>query len=574
MTDNKPQPSHPPQPAPPKPPTDEQRVSEQVGVTDMTTTAGEALSGFFPFGGPVRFFGTTDFENHQLNDMIDLVAHANPEHLTSAGDALFRARDAIKKAAQELQANVRAVHWEGEAGNAFRAWGDKLAGHSQKLSDFADVAAVQISAAGSGLASVSKAMPQRDQRAQPVKVADIPPTKRVAGNAEYEAAVKVEKDRQEAINQMNRLSSFYSVSEQTLAAQQPPVFEPMPQVGVPQPLPGYGNEPREPVKPTTADRHSVQAPPAVRHPDERPVVQAHTDALGHALQSANETAPSVRLPTEQPVGTELTSVATPPAATAYPVQAPYVAPMGPTPAGGSGFLPAPGPFVSPIAGGSTRATGSMPGGFRSPAQQVSGSASTTGRGTTGPMGRAAAVEQGATRSGTSSTGQMPMGRGVSGGSPRAGGLGSPRAGSTGPLSSGRSGGIVGGRPNASSSASAASRTAKGTVVGAEGAPSAPATAGRAAQRGVVGAAGQRSVNGVRSFSNADGVTGQPQRRTAGARASRNGFSRGGSGLVRDTGSDGGEERGQDETDQSHRDQTECEGSPMPTQHGHVRPETN
>ena len=69
----------------------------------MTTTAGEVLSGMFPFGGPVRLFGKTDFEGHQLNDMIDLVENANPEHLTTAGHALFNARDAIRDAAKELE---------------------------------------------------------------------------------------------------------------------------------------------------------------------------------------------------------------------------------------------------------------------------------------------------------------------------------------------------------------------------------------------------------------------------------------------------------------------------------------
>lgn len=46
MTDKKPQQSPPPAPL-----TDTQRVGQQVGFTDMTTTAGEVLSGMFPFGG-------------------------------------------------------------------------------------------------------------------------------------------------------------------------------------------------------------------------------------------------------------------------------------------------------------------------------------------------------------------------------------------------------------------------------------------------------------------------------------------------------------------------------------------
>ncbi|MFD7167738.1 WXG100 family type VII secretion target [Streptomyces violascens] len=569
MTDKKPQPA---QPQPPQL-TDKQRVSQQVGVTDMTTTVQEVMSSMSPFGGTPRLFGKTDFEGHQLNDMIDLVENANPEHLTSAGHALFNARDAIRDAAKELKANIHVVHWEGESGDAFRTWGDKLVGNTHKLADFADVAAVQISAAGSGLASVSTAMPKRDHRAEPVKVADIPPAKRIAGNAEYEAAVAVEKDRQEAINQMNRLSSFYSVSEQTLAAQQPPVFEAMPKVGVPQPVPGYDLEPREPIQTDTGTRHSVDEPAAVRHSGERTAVQARSGAEGSPVHSADATLPSVNLPAGQAVGTELSSVITPHAPTTSPAVAPQTAPGSPTPAGGNGFLPPVGQFAPPIAGGSVRAVGPVGDGFRTPAQSVSGPAAAA-RGVTGSTGRTGAPEQGVARGGAASTGQMPMGRGVSGGSPRIGGAGSPRVGSTSPMAAGRGGGVVGGRPNTSPSASPTSRVAKGTVVGGEGTAGSSRSAGRSSQHGVVGAAGPASANAARSFSNADGVTGKPQGKSAGARASRNGFSRGGTGLVRGSGSDGSREPGQEEADQPHHRLTEDEESSLPTGQGQVPPAIN
>uniref|UniRef100_A0AAU2V175 Uncharacterized protein n=1 Tax=Streptomyces sp. NBC_00003 TaxID=2903608 RepID=A0AAU2V175_9ACTN len=567
MTDKKPQPS---QPAAPQL-TDKQRVTQQVGVTDMTTEAAQALTGMF--GGNVRFFGKTDFENHQLNAMLDLVHDANPSHLIDAGDALFAAKEAINTAATELDGHIGGVQWEGESGQAFRTWGKNLVGHARKLADFAETAGVQISAAGEGLVSVKGAMPPRDPRAEPVKVADIPPTKRIAGNAEYEAAVKVEKDRQEAINQMNRLSSFYSVSEQTLAGQEPPVFEAMPDVGVPQPLPGYGIEPREPIQTGTSARHSVDASATVRHSDERTTVQGRSDVTGQPVHSADATGPSVNLPAERAVGTELSSVITSPAPTASPVLANQMTPVSPTPSGGSGFLPPIGEFGGPIAGGLTRAAGPVGAGFRSPAQSVSGPTGTTAREVTGPMGRTGAAEQGVARGGASSAGQVPMGRGVSGGSPRTGGAGSPRLGSTGPTAAGR-GGIVGGRPNASPSASPASRVAKGTVVGGGGTSGSSRPAGRSSQRGVVGAASPPAASGARSLSNADGVTGKPQGKTAGARANRNGFSRGGTGLVRGPGNDGSQEPGQEESDQPHRHLDEDSESSLPTGQGHVPPVIN
>ena len=102
----------------------------------------------------LRFFGRTDFEGHRLNDMVDLVERANPSDLESAGKALREARDAITDAADELSGHIDQVDWEGEAGEAFRKWGRKLVTNTRGLADFAEVAGNQITAAGTGLASV------------------------------------------------------------------------------------------------------------------------------------------------------------------------------------------------------------------------------------------------------------------------------------------------------------------------------------------------------------------------------------------------------------------------------------
>ncbi|MET9364021.1 hypothetical protein ABZX93_24340 [Streptomyces sp. NPDC006632] len=536
MTDKKPQAS-PPQ-APPL--TDEQRVSRQVSVTDMTSAASQALSGMFPFGAAPRFFGTTDFEGHQLNQMIDLVENTNPEHLTSAGEALFAAHEAITEAAGALDKDVARVDWEGESGNAFRDWGKNLANHARSLGDFAGTAGVQISAAGTGLASVRHAMPPRDHRAEPVKATDLPATKRVAGNAEYEAAVKVEQDRQEAINQMNRLSSFYSVSEQTLAAQQPPVFQPMPEVGVPQPEPGFGNEPRDSDRPITPASPSVDRTGAVHHPDERSSAQSQVhhlpDGAGRFEHPVGTSAASAALPIDPPTGTELNDVFTPSTPPPAPAVASQPASVPATPPAVSGLPSILGESLVPVTGGAARAAGPTGSGFREPVRAVVGPSAASGRGVATPLGRAGGSSQNEVQGGGRAKGEMPMARGVAGGSPRFGETPGPRAGTTSPMSTGRGGGVVGGRPTAASPGSAASRSPRGAIVGGEGAASS-SSARRSIQRGVMGATGPSPVNGVRSISNADGVVGKPQGRTSGARAARNGFSRGGTGLVRRAGSD-------------------------------------
>ncbi|GAA2469895.1 hypothetical protein GCM10010388_73110 [Streptomyces mauvecolor] len=532
MTDKKPQP---PQPQPPQL-TDKQRVGQQVSATDMTVTMSEALSAMSPFGGTIRLFGKTDFEGHQLNQMIDLVENANPQHLTSAGEALFAAHDAISEAASELDGHIANVDWEGKSGEAFRTWGKKLVGHAQDLAKFADTAGVQISAAGEGLTFVRHAMPPRDHRAEPMKVADIPSAKRVAGNAEYEAAVKVEKDRQEAINQMNRLSSFYSVSEQTLAAQQPPVFEPMPNVGVPQPSKvAIGEDPKQPPAGGMSHRLPEGAAP-VRHTNDAPADHGRTEITGSPAGTTGHPTSSVSLPPSNPVGTEINSVLPVPA----PVQSqPVVAPTLPVTHAAPGVttaFPPDGGFFNPTGSGSARAFGGGRGlGIGEP---TGGPASATGRGTTNPVGRAGTSASEAARGGSSSTvGQSPMGRGVSGGTPRAGGAASSRAGTGGTGGNGRNG-IVGGRPSAQTTGPTGSRTSKPTVVGAKGVPGQASSKNGPGQRGVVGAAKSsvtgKARTGGRAKGNADGVVGVPQGRSTGARGNRSGFTSGGSGLARES----------------------------------------
>jgi len=115
---------------------DLKRVSRQNSFTDLARDVEEQ-----PQGGsgplsrlvinPVRAFveatpygkalrGRTDFESYELNQMIDLVEQAQPEHLEACGAALWDARDAIKAAATELSGHIENVHWVGESGDAFR----------------------------------------------------------------------------------------------------------------------------------------------------------------------------------------------------------------------------------------------------------------------------------------------------------------------------------------------------------------------------------------------------------------------------------------------------------------------
>ncbi|MGW3504031.1 hypothetical protein ACWDMY_25545 [Streptomyces globisporus] len=498
----------------------EQRVQDQAQVKiQMTQTDISEAIGRMPFvGGPV---GRTSFEGFQLNSMIDLVENTKPEDLENAGKSLWDARDAIKKAAQELEDNMKGVDWHGESGTAFRAFGKGLVAHARKLGDFADVAGTQITVAGTGLASVRSAMPPRDSRQVRKNPDDIEMPGRVADNPEYQAALKVEKDRQEAINQINRLASYYSVSGERLEGQEPPRFEK--DLGIDMPPPG-GDGWLDPSSGTSGERADSLGNSAMPDSAGRSN-SAHSVPVNAASRPPAEVLGSAPVP-DRTVGTQINAVAPPQAPTPItatppqPSPTPTTGPTGTPPT----FMP-PG-LTNPAQGGVKRSTGptGMPRTV-SQAGQGMGRAQSTGTGPLAkgqggpPIGRPGPMGGGGTFNGRPPVGpqsQVPTaGRsGVTGGRPAVGPGGTSTG--AGPRAGGRNG-IVGGTPQ---QASAQGRAA----------------AGGAGQRGVIGgrgaaAAPSRPGGRATPVSGANGVVGAP-RKAAGTGSNVKGFTAGGAGLVR------------------------------------------
>ncbi|QIY98621.1 WXG100 family type VII secretion target [Streptomyces sp. S1D4-11] len=550
----------------PKELTDQQRVDVQVGQVDAMSGVSNVMHDAFGFKHVrlLTYGKVTDFEDHKLNAMIDLVHQANPADLEHAGETLAKASKAINEAAAELRRHLKHAgeDWQGEAGEAFQKWGEGLATHTESLATYADGAGVQVTAAATGLASVRSSLPPRDPRSalDQKKPGQLPVLQQFEGNKQYAEAVQVEKDRQEAINQMNRLASFYSVSGSELAKLDPPAFQSMPDVGMP---------PADEAPSGGTNEHT-------RHSNLSSVHQAAAGASeGSHVSHSDGDSGNGRLPSAHPavdtsvdlhrptVGTEINSVGTLPPETAKP--APILPPStatGPSAPSG-GMLPPMGTGVVPPAFGGpvARAVGLGGGaGGRTPGSaqgRVTASEGTTaggrtGRGPAGPLGRASAVGQQGAPGPASATGRSPMGRGVTGGMPRSAGTAGSRTGGTpggrvggvpgqpaartGPGATGaaRTGGVVGGRPTSEAGPSGTgARVPRGTVIGGEGATGARTAGERPGQRGVIGANNPASSTGQgqsqrRSPGNADSVVGAPASR-AGGRG--NGAASGGSGLV-------------------------------------------
>ncbi|WP_228995027.1 hypothetical protein [Streptomyces sp. DH8] len=497
----------------------EQRVQDRAQVTIQIaqTDISEAVRKGVPFAGPPT--GRTSFEGVELNTMIDLVENTRPEDLESAGKALWAARDAISKAAEELDTYLKGVDWQGESGTAFRAFGKGLVAHARELGDFAEVAGTQITVAGTGLASVRSAMPPRDGRQVRKSPDDIELPARTADNPEYQAALKVEKNRQEAINQINRLASYYSVSGQRLEGQEPPRFEKRLDIEMPPPAGGVGL----PGGPEGSSRDGsiagsgpgqsywvrpVTGEPEATNPSRgRPDVETLGPAPGPQGNTATEIN-SVAPPQNPP---PVTSTPPPPAPTP-PAGAPGAAP--PVALG----------LTNPVQRGTQRATG--PTGMPRTAGQPglgTGKAQPTGAGPAakgsggpvvgrpGPMGGGASPFTGRPPGGSQSPAAGHAG--VTGGRPMVGqggtsGAGVPRTGG--------GNGIVGGTPQQASSGRAAAGGAGGRGVIGGGGPSAAASR-----------AGGRTAPAP----GANGVVGAA-RKGAGGGPSTRGFTAGGAGLVR------------------------------------------
>ncbi|MGW1281570.1 hypothetical protein ACWD4V_32055 [Streptomyces tsukubensis] len=526
------------------------RVERQLDVTDVARKVTSI------FGGN-GFFARTDFEGHELNIMIDMVLNANPADLESAGDNLWNARKALRDAAEELRTNIKDVHWEGTSGEAFRDFGRALADHADQLGTFADIAATQIRVAGTGLASVRSSMPERDTRIIKHNAKTMPLPERIDTNPDFVAAKKVEKNRQEAINQMNRLASFYAVSEQTLAGQEPPKFSRALNADVPRPTGEVIDDP------SVTRRHSRTLSESPRNGtvSER---REGPQVTGDSRRPETVGVPPVVTPERNP-SLELDSVAPPAAPPTTPNSVPPVAPS-PVPIGGPPAAPGP-PTAPPVLGTPpgrfgpgpsapsptvSKATGGPGlGGGKTMAGGTSGYPGTQGR--PGIAGGGPSATGGPTPAGRptgpvgSGSSASPMGRANPPGmGPAMGGQGTMagRGGTAGQQMAGRSSsvppgsrvgrdGIVGGTPQRAPGGANGPRIPKGNVVGGEGRTAARPVTARPGSGGVVGAGpvtgASRASGGTPS---SHGVVGKPKTGNgSNPRPGQGGFTTGGAGLV-------------------------------------------
>ncbi|MEV4332542.1 hypothetical protein AB0K02_18715 [Streptomyces sp. NPDC049597] len=514
----------------------EAQIHGQFAATDMVERANDIFESF-GFGPGGSIFGKTAFDGRKLNEMLDLLESANPEALEEAGDALERATKAINDAAKDLNDFVKQTkaEWHGEGAEAFQTYGSEVVGYAWGIGKFANAVGAQMKVASTGLASVRNARPPRDTRAVQKDPKDFKIPEQSPDNLEYQKALQVEKDRQEAINQMNRLASFYAVSQGTLAAQEPPKPPAAYKAAVPPPsgskedTSGGGSAATGEASARPSSAITETGDTGIGERTHRTGMPGKAGTVTDSTSMEIDSVTTVTPPTTNPSPTQPTVVNTPNQGPG-PVTTPPLTSFGP-----------PGRATSPRMGDS-RTAGGQPykavgrEGTRGTYQPLGRPATSTGRApiapTSGPTsptaGRSPMVGRPTTPGipgGGSPGRQAPnTGRGQAPIVGRPGGQGQPATGrSTSPTGSRNLGnGIVGGTPQRPAGAGTPSRIPRGTVIGAEASAAGRSTAARPSQAGVVGANAANTPARLvgRGTPSANGVVGTP--RAAGARSGTGG----------------------------------------------------
>ncbi|MEV7535035.1 hypothetical protein [Streptomyces hydrogenans] len=544
-----PNPSTPPAPELTPQEQQQQKDSAQIEAKYQATNVLETLDDIrLPFFGDVRLrpkgsvYGETSFEGQRLNAMLDLLESTQPAQLAEAGRALEKATTDLNKAAKALDTFVRSVDWKGEAATEFQRYGSEVVTYAWGIGKVANAVGAQMKVANDGLTSVRNAAPPRDTRVDQRKPSEFTELEKTEKKEEYQKAVAVEKDRQEAINQMNRLASFYAVSQSTLASQEMPKPPEAYKAPVPKPL---GDVFRSSDSGSSSSRDSLSRESSGH-------ISATEDRATQTMPRTGEQLDGSEPIRQQPSDTkvQIDTVATPPAPTITntaptPTTPTNVSPTSPampppvtlgtpprtggpkatstpgmprTATGRTGMGRATGPSTSPAMGRSSGGPKSTPAmgrasnpmtspatgrstGPTNPAMGRAGNPTSnpaTGR-STGPMGRA---------TGPQATGQSATQAGRA--TPQTGRATGPAQSATG--RSARSNPIVGGTPQRTTAGSTGSRIPKGTVVGSEGPAAGRATGARPSQAGVVGANNGKTAPrpAGRGTPSSNGVVGNPR----------------------------------------------------------------
>ncbi len=205
-------------------------------------------------GSPDPSDPRTYFEDLSHREMLEMLAGANHARVSAAADKLHDVARSIDKIGSDLKTHIADVEWSGEAGDAFRSWGGRVAGATFTLSDYSASAGTQMTHVADVLAEVQRDMPPVPQGAVNTALT-YRQSKSLAGpfadaaegasptvcmpdpsSTEYrQALTQMESDRTKAVDAMTKLGGAYQGATEVMSKQGEPAFPPPPDEVMPPP---------------------------------------------------------------------------------------------------------------------------------------------------------------------------------------------------------------------------------------------------------------------------------------------------------------------------------------------------
>lgn len=185
----------------------------------------------------------TDFESMTHEQLLALLESASPESASQLAGKLSKAASTITKIGDDLMTYTKGLHWQGEGGDAFRAWGTQSASATLYLGEYSEVASRWMGVVAQAIAEAKASMPPASDTAQAKadlrsanknmdaaqKARNDPDARKVARDSQADATAaqaRIEAAQAEAVQRMRKLAQTYQQSAQQVNGVTPPTFAP------------------------------------------------------------------------------------------------------------------------------------------------------------------------------------------------------------------------------------------------------------------------------------------------------------------------------------------------------------
>ncbi|MFF4328698.1 WXG100 family type VII secretion target [Streptomyces sp. NPDC001591] len=171
---------------------------------------------------------TTNFEGYSHEQLLAMIASLDPETVKARATQLAEAAKAIKEIGKSLK-DHKPSGWEGEAAHALEVWLRSTGNATLSLGDYSEAGSTWLTHAAQTMVEVKANTPKYDRAA-----ADDLAAARTAHNdpdaqqLAQTSHTKLTTDHQQAIQQLTKLAQSYEASVTQLSRTEPPTFPPPP----------------------------------------------------------------------------------------------------------------------------------------------------------------------------------------------------------------------------------------------------------------------------------------------------------------------------------------------------------